>query len=148
MATIQRVDGSMTSAPVTEIKHEGEEGARSGVANIDGKRLSVYNSIVDGFDATWYEQLTLEEWRGWKEAHRLRVNDDIYSVKDIPLAPGVRIRRWDTAAGYWFTGEVCIVHSFNHVTRVREPFLCLRVPGYAPSPLVDGDVVVIVSEGE
>lgn len=145
MGTIQRVDGSLVEAPITQITHEGDEGSRSGEALIDGQSISVSNSIIDGFTNIWYEQTTVEEWRAWKYAHLLHVQGETYTTQGQVLTPGLRIRRWDTASGTWFEGEVGAVQGFNHVTRARFSFLSLRVPGYALSPLCEGDVVVILT---
>ena len=52
--------------PVSEITHEGEEGARLGLALLPGgATIPVYNHPENG--SIWYEQLSLEEWKASQE---------------------------------------------------------------------------------
>lgn len=67
MATVQRIDGTFARAvEITNIEHVGDEGSRRGAAHIDGKQIPVYNSIVDGFNSIWVEQMTWEEYQEHK----------------------------------------------------------------------------------
>ena len=56
MAKVQLIDGSIVSAPLTDVKPVGDEGAKSAMAHINGRSFPVYNSIVDGFNQIWAEQ--------------------------------------------------------------------------------------------
>lgn len=64
MATVQLIDNRViANVELTNIEHVGDEGARRAIAHIEGKQYPVYNSIIDGFDPVWYEQITLEMYR-------------------------------------------------------------------------------------
>lgn len=69
MAIVKLIDGRIIdNARLTNIKHVGEEGSRTATAHIDGKTYDVYNSIIDGFNAVWHEQMTFETWKMTKGA--------------------------------------------------------------------------------
>lgn len=38
------------------------EGAKIAIASHDGRNFLVYNSIVDGYEHVWYEQITYQKW--------------------------------------------------------------------------------------
>lgn len=64
MAIVKLISGQIIEgAQLKNIKHEGDEGSRSAIALINGKEISVYNSIVDGFNRIWVEQMSIEEYR-------------------------------------------------------------------------------------
>lgn len=64
MATVQLIDGrTVENARLTDVKHVGEEGSRSATAHIGEHTYTVYNSIVDGFNAIWHEQIDLETYK-------------------------------------------------------------------------------------
>ena len=64
MATVQLISGQIVeSVKLTNIKHVGEEGSREAVAHVGDKTYDVYNSIIDGFNDIWYEQMSYETWK-------------------------------------------------------------------------------------
>lgn len=64
MATVQFIDGRLVEGvQITDVQHVGDEGARSGTAHYQGKTYPVYNSIVDGFNPIWVEQMSIETYR-------------------------------------------------------------------------------------
>lgn len=74
MARIVLRDGLIVERVViSDVKPVGDEGSKSGIARVNGQDVRVCNSIVDGFNDLWYEQVTLEEWRA--------------SQKDISVTP-------------------------------------------------------------
>ena len=62
MATVKLISGQIVNARLTNIEY-GEEGSRSAIAHIGGKTYDVYNSIVDGFNDIWHEQMSFETWK-------------------------------------------------------------------------------------
>ena len=71
-----------------------------------------------------------------------------YLVDGQELDTGMAIRRYDPIAQHWFSGEVGIVYGYIHETRERAITFGLVAPGYAPSPLVEGDEIEIMSDEE
>ena len=64
MSIVQRIDGSIIEGvQLTNISTPDEEGSRSATAILDGETRTVYNSIIDGFNRIWVEQMSMEEWR-------------------------------------------------------------------------------------
>lgn len=64
MAMVQRIDGSIVEGVLlTGISSPDEEGSRSATAHIGNETRPVYNSIIDGFNRIWIEQMNMEEWR-------------------------------------------------------------------------------------
>ena len=64
MAIVELIDGRVIEhAQLTDIEPVGEEGSRRAIAHIDGKEYPVFNSIIDGFDPVWYEQMSLEMYK-------------------------------------------------------------------------------------
>ena len=64
MATVELIDGRIVeNAHLTDVQSVGEEGSKRAIAHIDGQTYPVYNSIVDGFNDVWVEQITLETFR-------------------------------------------------------------------------------------
>lgn len=58
MSTVQRIDGTIVEhILITDVQEVGDEGARSGIAHINGMSYPVYKTVVDGFDPIWYEQV-------------------------------------------------------------------------------------------
>jgi|SRR5579884_194937 len=53
------IDGSERIVPAKNIRHVGEEGARSGIAIVNGREIPIYNRVEWGF--LWQEQLTDEQ---------------------------------------------------------------------------------------
>lgn len=71
MATVQLIDGRIIEGVrLTDVHHVGDEGARSATAHIAGATYVVHNSIVDGFNPIWYEQMSLETFRMLKGADK------------------------------------------------------------------------------
>lgn len=69
MAIVQLISGRIVeNARLTDVKHVGDEGSRKAIAHIDGKTYDVYNSIIDGFNPVWYEQMSIETFRMTKGA--------------------------------------------------------------------------------
>ncbi len=69
MAIVKLIDGRVfENARLTDVKHVGEEGSRSATAHIDGKTYHVFNSIIDGFDPVWNEQMSWETYQLLKGA--------------------------------------------------------------------------------
>lgn len=63
MAIVQLISGRLVEhVQLVNVKH-GEEGSRSATALIDGKEYRVYNSVVDGFNPVWNEQITFETYQ-------------------------------------------------------------------------------------
>lgn len=59
MSVVQRIDGTIVEhAEITDVQRVGDEGAKRGLAHIEGMPypVVVYKTIVDGFDPVWYEQ--------------------------------------------------------------------------------------------
>ena len=64
MATVQLIDGRIVeNARLTNVEHVGDEGSRRAIAHIDGQTYPVFNSIIDGFDPIWHEQMSLETYK-------------------------------------------------------------------------------------
>lgn len=64
MSTVKLISGEIVEhVRLTDVKRVGDEGARSATAHIEGRTYDVYNSIVDGFDPIWYEQM---DWDTYK----------------------------------------------------------------------------------
>jgi len=69
MAKVQLIDGRLiTDAQLTDVRHVGEEGSRSAIAHVGDQTYSVYNSVVDGFNDLWQEQMTWETYKMTKGA--------------------------------------------------------------------------------
>lgn len=69
MAIVQLISGQIVEgAKLTNISPPDEEGSRSAIAHIDGKEYPVYNSIIDGSNNIWYEQISYETWKMLKES--------------------------------------------------------------------------------
>ena len=78
MATVQLIDGRIVEhVRLTDVKHVGEEGSRSAIAHIGNQTYPVYNSIVDGFNDLWHEQMSFETWRMLKDTSRQFVEGSI-----------------------------------------------------------------------
>jgi hypothetical protein len=71
-----------------------------------------------------------------------------YRVDEQRVEPPMVIRRYDPVAHNWFEGKVGQISSFDPKTGQRHSSLALVVEGYAPSPLVEGDLIEIVSRAE
>lgn len=64
MATVQLVDGSIVeNVRLTNIERVGEEGSRRATAHIGNYTYNVYNSIIDGFNDIWCEQMDWETYK-------------------------------------------------------------------------------------
>lgn len=64
MAIVELIDGRIVeNVPLTNVEHVGDEGSRRAIAHIDGKEYWVHNSVIDGFDPVWYEQMSLETYK-------------------------------------------------------------------------------------
>lgn len=64
MATVKLIDGRIVkNVQLTDVKCVGDEGSREAIAHIDGQTYDVYNSIIDGFNPIWYEQISYETWK-------------------------------------------------------------------------------------
>jgi len=62
MATVQLISGqAIENVQLTDTEPIGEEGSKRATAHIGGKTSPVYNSIIDGFDPVWYEQISYDE---------------------------------------------------------------------------------------
>lgn len=62
MATVQFINGHVVSGVrLSNVEAVGDEGSRRAIAHIYDKTYHVYNSIVDGFNEIWYEQLDTEK---------------------------------------------------------------------------------------
>jgi hypothetical protein len=79
---------------------------------------------------------------------QLTIRDSKYLVNEQELSPGMLIRRYDSAAPGWFTGEVVIVYGYEHETKQRIQTMGLAVDGFAPSPLVEGDEIELIEEDQ
>lgn len=79
---------------------------------------------------------------------KLVFDDIFYRVDGQRLEPGMTIRRYDPIAETWIEGEVGRISGYDHKHQQRIYTLCLVVEGYAPSPLVDGDMIEIIIEAE
>ncbi|MBA2393052.1 MAG: hypothetical protein H0V70_09940 [Ktedonobacteraceae bacterium] len=64
MATVQLISGRIVErARLTDVKQVGDEGSRSAIAHIEGQTYPVYNSIIDGFNTLWVEQMDYETYK-------------------------------------------------------------------------------------
>ena len=64
MATVQLIDGRIVeNVRLTDVKSVGDEGSQKAITHIDGQTYDVYNSIIDGFDHVWYEQMSIETYK-------------------------------------------------------------------------------------
>lgn len=128
MAMIKLVDGRMVSAPITNIQHH-EEGARSGTAYVDGKQIEVYNSIVDGFNPIWTEQITLKQHRATKD---IKVGIEVNGVPLLPrmdVYPGARMiviatglpGKYSEIRGAGETIEEAVLHLVQAIIRWSLP---------------------------
>ena len=63
MAKVKLIDGRIIDAQLTNVHSVGEEGSRAATAHFEGKMYDVYNSIVDGFDPVWNEQMDYETYK-------------------------------------------------------------------------------------
>lgn len=64
MAIVKLVSGRIVeNARLTDVQSVGDEGARRATAHIDGHAYPVYNTIIDGFDPVWYEQMDWETYK-------------------------------------------------------------------------------------
>lgn len=78
MATVEFIDGRIVEGvALTGVEHVGDEGSRRATAHLDGKTYDVFNSIVDGFDPVWHEQMTMETWRMLKGTSRQFVDGSV-----------------------------------------------------------------------
>lgn len=69
MAIVQLISGQIIEgAKLINVSSPDEEGSRSATAIIDGKEYPVYNSVIDGFDPVWYEQIDYETWKMLKDS--------------------------------------------------------------------------------
>jgi len=63
MATVQFIDGRIVEGvKLTDVRSVGDEGSKSATAHFEGQTYHVYNSIVDGFNNIWQEQMSMETW--------------------------------------------------------------------------------------
>lgn len=82
MATVQLISGQLVEgAKLINISPPDEEGSRSATAIIDGREYPVYNSIIDGFNNIWNEQMDWETYkklgkRGFVEGSIMPVEED------------------------------------------------------------------------
>lgn len=53
-------DGHMAIVPAKDIHWIGEEGARHGIALVDGQEVPIYNRVEWGF--LWEEQMDMNTW--------------------------------------------------------------------------------------
>lgn len=64
MAIVKLIDGRIIkNVQLTDMRSVGEEGSKEAIAHINGQTYDVYNSIVDGFDPVWYEQMSYETYK-------------------------------------------------------------------------------------
>jgi hypothetical protein len=84
MATVKLISGQIVqNAQLTDIKHVGEEGSREAIAHIGDKTYDVYNSIIDGFNDIWHEQMSYETWKMTEGATRF-VEGSIEAMQESP----------------------------------------------------------------
>lgn len=84
MATIKLISGQIAeNAIVANIEPFGDKGSRKAIAYVDGKLIEVYNSIIDGFNDIWYEQMSYEAWIITKGATRF-VAGSVESEQESP----------------------------------------------------------------
>ena len=78
------------------------------------------------------------------------ITDDVLGpmVDGQRLEAGMTIRRYDDPPGKWFEGKVGRISGYDYDKQQRVSSLALVVEGYAPSPLIAGDIVEIVSKAE
>lgn len=75
------------------------------------------------------------------------LKDGKFMVGSQELEPGMIILRKDRVSNEWFQGETCNVSSFDFQKRERLNHLSLSVPGYVPSPIIEGDEIEIIDIG-
>lgn len=125
MATVILIDGRpIENVRLTDIERVGDEGSRKAIAHIGENTYPVHNSIIDGFNDIWYEQISLETWRMTKGATGF-VEGSVTIVSDERIIDAVR----DAAARYW--------SGANEPTQIEQVQIEKRD--------TDGDVQVKVS---
>lgn len=71
MATVEFIDGRIVKGvQLTDMQSVGDEGSRRATAHLNGKTYPVFNSVVDGFDPVWHEQMSMETFRMLKGTSR------------------------------------------------------------------------------
>ena len=77
MARLKLIDGRLIESgfQLVNTGRPDEEGSRSATALFEGREISVYNSIIDGFNDVWTEQLTIEEWRALSPEEKKRLEE-------------------------------------------------------------------------
>jgi hypothetical protein len=84
MATVKLISGQVVeNVKLTDIKRVGAEGSREAVARIGDKTYDVYNSIIDGFDNIWHEQMSYETWKMTEGATGF-VEGSVEAVQESP----------------------------------------------------------------
>jgi hypothetical protein len=105
MSTVKLIDGRVIEhVQLTNIERVGDEGARSAIAEIDGIEYPVYNSIVDGFNPIWTEQMSMPEFRRHQKTQAViramvsfiettLADDELYRLEETVKVSGWKISR-------------------------------------------------------
>lgn len=104
MTKVKLIDGRVVDAQLTDIQHVGDEGSRRAIAIFEDREYPVYNSIVDGFDPIWYEQMTMAEFKRQQKAKSVirelvsfiettLADDELPRLQETVKVPGWGIRR-------------------------------------------------------
>ena len=82
MSLVQFVDGTQRNVPLRNIQRVGDEGARTAIADYDGKEYEVYNNPVDGNTTLWHEQIDYETYKLLEGAKKGFVEGSIAQEKE------------------------------------------------------------------
>lgn len=83
MAQVIRITNELQKLPVKNIRHVGDEGARSGTVILpDEQEIPVYNHPENG--TIWYEQMSLDEWRASQVEKNAPDNVALSQAVEVP----------------------------------------------------------------
>lgn len=105
MSTVKLIDGRVVEhVMLSNIEQVGDEGSRRAIADIDGIDYPVYNSIVDGFNPIWVEQMSMPEFKRHQKAQSVirelvsfieatLTDDELYRLEETVKVSGWKRRR-------------------------------------------------------
>jgi hypothetical protein len=105
MSTVKLIDGRVVEhVKLTNVEHVGDEGGKRAIAHIDGVDYPVYNSVVDGFNPIWHEQMTIAEYKRHQKAQSVirelvsfleatLTDDELPRLQETVKVPGWKVRR-------------------------------------------------------
>jgi hypothetical protein len=105
MSTVKLIDGRVVEhVKLTNVEHVGDEGSKRAIAHIDGVDYPVYNSVVDGFNPIWHEQMSMPEFKRQQKAKSVLrelvsfleatlTDDELPRLQETVKVPGWKARR-------------------------------------------------------